>query len=410
MSLHIGNIKWFGGYNSKTDTYNNYGFIAVADGEDVFFHRDSLQDSREYFDSDSIFEGLDVVFETEIRNGKTAASKVYPVLMKCKNFISSNTVDDLNMLHDILSLCSPLLQYRIVEQMPIDMRQNPKFIPFLRDIDRELVRLLSELRSSGVAMDDTVDKVGAVLLNNPQLSVYLTNEEKRDMRLISFLPTEHQLEALIWHIEKSQLMHKESAIIDYLAKILETHSEFMNRVPRSYFYNPVLVNLLPDTQQVELIWTLTSDGVSKLWQKLTVNARIYAVYRAAKENRNLFIEWDFVTSEQHPLVQLTLNALWAKFNEVPKHQVFQRIHQLFQDYVVLQAWASTSPLDLTPILPNCVPNTVVHCEGRIWFTDEEKASKTPRTSRAFCPRLKRPCYVYSSTSMDEYNDASDIPF
>lgn len=67
----LGEIKWFGGFNSKTGAENAYGFIS-ASNQDVYFHRSQTSSPPE-----SLIAGAKVVFRPSIdRRGKAAASSV----------------------------------------------------------------------------------------------------------------------------------------------------------------------------------------------------------------------------------------------------------------------------------------------------------------------------------------------
>ncbi|SPX19861.1 metal-binding protein [Escherichia coli] len=48
---YIGNVLWFGGYNSKTDRENNFGFLLSENGNELFFHKNEI--SRNYTPADN---------------------------------------------------------------------------------------------------------------------------------------------------------------------------------------------------------------------------------------------------------------------------------------------------------------------------------------------------------------------
>ncbi len=71
QGVRLGEIKWFGGFNSKTGVENAYGFISSSN-EDVYFHRTQTSCSTE-----SLVAGAKVVFvPIADRRGKAAASSV----------------------------------------------------------------------------------------------------------------------------------------------------------------------------------------------------------------------------------------------------------------------------------------------------------------------------------------------
>lgn len=71
QGVRFGEIKWFGGFNSKTGVENAYGFISSSN-EDVYFHRTQTSCSPE-----TLVTGAKVVFlPTTDRRGKAAATSV----------------------------------------------------------------------------------------------------------------------------------------------------------------------------------------------------------------------------------------------------------------------------------------------------------------------------------------------
>ena len=69
-SIHsYGVVNWFGGYNSKYDRENNYGFVFDHNGTDVFLHK------KEWNESDIPEEGCLVEYELINSNGKSSALK-----------------------------------------------------------------------------------------------------------------------------------------------------------------------------------------------------------------------------------------------------------------------------------------------------------------------------------------------
>jgi hypothetical protein len=86
--------------------------------------------------------------------------------------------------------------------------------------------------------------------------------------------------------------------------------------------------------------------------------------------------------------------LWAKDRPARRNEAFQKSHEFLQEWVIEQAWNSTEPLNLYPILPVCQPKKVDYCEGKPWPTEEDKASGAKKVSRAFCPRANKSCSLF----------------
>lgn len=69
---YLGNVLWFGGYNSKTDRENNFGFLTSESGIELFFHKNEI--SGNYTPTDNTL----VLFRDGIgRNGKPTAFNVH---------------------------------------------------------------------------------------------------------------------------------------------------------------------------------------------------------------------------------------------------------------------------------------------------------------------------------------------
>ena len=69
---YMGKVLWFGGYNSKTDRQNNFGFLLSENGNELFFHKNEI--SRNYTPADN----TPVLFREGIgKNGKPTAFNVH---------------------------------------------------------------------------------------------------------------------------------------------------------------------------------------------------------------------------------------------------------------------------------------------------------------------------------------------
>lgn len=69
---YTGNVLWFGGYNSKTDRENNFGFLSSENGNELFFHKNEI--SRSHTPTDN----TPVLFrEGTGKNGKPTAFNVH---------------------------------------------------------------------------------------------------------------------------------------------------------------------------------------------------------------------------------------------------------------------------------------------------------------------------------------------
>lgn len=154
-----------------------------------------------------------------------------------------------------------------------------------------------------------------------------------------------------------------------------------------------LLRFLTHQQQVESVWPLLLAGDTSWWAWLSWQARILCIYRAAQEDQACGL-LDRIDDE-HPLAAATLGLLRVRVNPSLSREMFQRAHMLIQDLVVAEAWTSTVPLDLSPLLPPCAPAhiAVAHCEGRVWPTRGANASDQKQAQRAYCPRARVACWT-----------------
>ncbi|MGB7710431.1 MAG: hypothetical protein WBL95_13015 [Microcoleus sp.] len=139
---------------------------------------------------------------------------------------------------------------------------------------------------------------------------------------------------------------------------------------------------------------------SSAWPRFSKEAKIICIYRVLKYKINtntFFAELEKLKTEKpenEPLVKYVINILWAKDRPARRNEAFQKSHEFLQEWVIEQAWNSTEPLNLYPILPVCQPKKVDYCEGKPWPTEEDKASGAKKVSRAFCPRANKSCSLF----------------
>ena len=72
-SYQIGLVKWFGGHNYQKDKENDFGFIVPGQGNDLFVHKNEIQNGNE-LNEDEL-----VVFEKGQNKGKQCAKNVHRV-------------------------------------------------------------------------------------------------------------------------------------------------------------------------------------------------------------------------------------------------------------------------------------------------------------------------------------------
>jgi hypothetical protein len=156
---------------------------------------------------------------------------------------------------------------------------------------------------------------------------------------------------------------------------------------------PAVKNARSPADDLDLAWSSLQAGSLDGWHRLPQAKRELLTFRSAKENKNL-PDWKLMEeNESGLLVKCALLLLWAKYNPSQREDAFKKAHKYFQDHIIEQAWNSTEPLQLHPLLPGCRVGVVQYCEGRPWPTHEDKESHAPRASRAYCPRERTGCSV-----------------
>lgn len=215
----------------------------------------------------------------------------------------------------------------------------------------------------------------------------LPNLIKREKLIFSLLPFDEQVIVLVKQWQTTNRFDEN--IIYQLSKILskvnsEELTDLLKHIPNSAKQHHLLIRFLKPVEQVELIWSsLVRESISE-WNKLSWQAKILCIYRAAEQSIRIFIlEKD---REEHLLVKAALSLLKAKNNPNLHNRAFEEFHKLFQDYVIQEAWKSTKPLELTLFLPPCSNDDarVMHlkyCEATPW--DKHKNGE----SKPYCPRL-----------------------
>jgi hypothetical protein len=435
--------------------YNVFGSLERYDGVEIYVHKSDL------LCEENILESQDyalVVFETsEIPNGKfraRAVRKLTDELEVSQLDADQHYKDEIVRQLVIILEKYPKLQIRINE-LPEPVLRN-QLISKYADPLKLLSFLIMDYSTS--PSEDLLEQILFTLEANnqglpisvrwkSQSSTYLSLEVPLSIVIEKYFNTKRQSDldiiirilahepdllsklpenlillpsifALLDGRQKIRMLTKKyrtapsDELAERIAGLIKENYNFLYSLPADLKSHPSIFPLLSDDEQVEYSWPPTSEKFLSLWDLFSRNAKILAVFRAAKEEFNLF-EANSSIQTDDPLVQAALIILWAKYSPERAERAFRRAHQLVEAYVINIAWDSTEPLDFSPFLPRCVPGEVTCCEGRPWFTDEEKENGTLRASRAFCPRLRGPCYIstYPATSSYGASEAlNDIPF
>lgn len=113
MKTSIGVVKWFGGYNSKKDTENKFGFLQDISGEDVFLHENEWSG-----DSKPAEEQL-VSYTLEEHKGKLSAKQAKSLQLDDIETITQ--ANDL-LLHNRPSEIAIALKAKIIQTLSTELK------------------------------------------------------------------------------------------------------------------------------------------------------------------------------------------------------------------------------------------------------------------------------------------------
>ncbi|WP_061810469.1 cold shock domain-containing protein [Rossellomorea vietnamensis] len=446
-TLEVGLIKWYGGYNAQKEKENKFGFVERSrPNEDLFIHETNLLCSP-----DKLNERTVVVFEVRQnrKSGKNEAIKV-----RQPDFTQP---EDLQVCakSEHLQIWLPAIT-QLIEQLTTPDKETIEFIykKFMAvhadgfDLDNLVEKIPDQiffvyqnfidflpveryLKISSVIYDRSDDDIA-----KKQISEKISSKLKNQYRHIhSFQNNWYELSSKeVGEIEWRSDDYKKD-IWDSLPFSLVTDQEIWIYVPDHKKYSILLRRLNPSIDkedydsvfdrvvetaknarshetlpeglkgykrifpflnsidQVETGWSSIND----YWDLMNRDAKIRAVFRAAKEDRNLKIR-DYLQTEKDLLVKAVLLLLGRKVGESAP---LEQVHHWITEYITEAAWKSTEPLDLGPILPGCsVLSNVQYCEARRWPGGDGGWKTNDKGQEiAYCPRQHGPCVVNINQSL-----------
>lgn len=148
------------------------------------------------------------------------------------------------------------------------------------------------------------------------------------------------------------------------------------------------IRMFSPTTQASLLWPIMGDISEFEWRDLAPSTRILFIYctihhQGIIEARRLVSR---IGDGGSALVRFVMDIVEASRDTAQSQHVFPSIHSRLQDWILEVTRGSTVPLDLRPVLPDCLPGLVRYCEARPWPKDDEERSDITRVTRAFCPR------------------------
>ena len=311
-------------------------------------------------------------------------------------------------------------------KLPPSIHGYPKIFPLL-DLSDQFNYLVASVLDGAT---DSLEKLVVFISNNQSLVTQLPHELRIIEDFFVYLEIDEQLSTLIWYWNKTadqetlsrirkmiatnptniglvsrlpDALKVDERIIPYTLAFIKSCDISIESLAPSARKHPMLIHFNHPLTQVNLIWQDLQSGEMKAWHSLSWKARILCVYRATYEDIYLYDQLPEVAQEQNLLVQFALLLHWGRYNPSNSSRAFKKGHDCLQNYVIEKAWQSSEPLDLEPLLPNCMPGVVAYCEGREWFTDEDKENKAHRASRVFCPRYRSSCEFITIQNIEIYH-------
>jgi cold shock CspA family protein len=409
----VGKIKWFGG---KYDDLG-YGFVQVCgDEDDIFIHKKQCK-----CDVKLLREGTAVTFEKSLNKSKDKYEASHLILFNSErdltflercitgsdmaNWIRKNVKMDERITFFLSVLnCGEIesdLYAKVVNELlvcmfslgcngevewpaiPESVLQNPIFA-------KHIASQLSNMPEQSVTEEDFFSERSVI--DRIRATKDMPTSLKASAVIFPLLPGYEQVTAL-WDCADSDLPDIWSRLSD------SGRAEFASRAVSENKHiaevldllEPRIVPTLPTPVQVGLIWDRTMDELSKWWVVISEEARVQILYRAqAEDSRKAFFASLPIEGVQQSTIQCLISAV---LNNESK-DAFNVIHERLQEHVIKLAWSNMDPLLFDALLPSCPherKSKVRYCEGREWFSANDKMKGAARASRAYCPRTGQEC-------------------
>jgi cold shock CspA family protein len=372
--INIGKVLWFGGFNKKKGSENNYGFINNG-LEDIFVHKRNIKCKIE-----DIREGSIVTFKIEInpKNSKKQAIEV-------------NILNNINS-KDEITQC---------------------FYESNKDFWEYFIPLFKKHYNIDEVITIIKNKLNGLQKNHVDyLLSKMPNEFLIDTELLQLLPPKKKFFVLIEIFEctKSTIIDDNFIINEFKDCISKLDkfilSSFIEKLPAQIKAIPDIISLLPALDQANIAFNKLLSSNYEIWDYIVREAKLFCLYRATKENIRLPLFSKI--KDDDPIVSFAMLILNAhNKSKEEKIEFFKKGHELFQNYIVGIAWESTEMINLAPFLPSCNKPNVLHCEARLW-PDKENKDLEDSNMRAFCPRLYVPVGIKPNISKKYSLDCAHI--
>lgn len=401
----MGKIKWFGGTNGSLD----FGFVQVLKDDDLFVHASQCRCDKEL-----LCEGTVVTFEKSFnpKKGKYQAKALRlldedhatSILERC---IESNDATYLSLSRDYrIKLCvitaqhcrddnrslSTILEELVALILSGSARLNALIWPEIPDhILHDTIFIKAVAQCLGKIPLESPESSFCPSLDLAQATKNMPPSLKSDPAVFSALPAGEQV-AIYWDSgDDLQTLwgHMPDNTRHAFASRAVAENKHLSAV-RSLL-DKVFFGKLAVSVQIGLIWDIHPDEISQWWLFLSEEAKVRALYRAVSQNTHQSI---FANLPAEGIEHITVQFFLLASLQGKQKDVFLHAHERFQAHVIERAWATPKPLLFNGLLAACPQKNmskVSYCEGRAWFTGEEKREGATRALRAFCPRTGKGC-------------------
>ena len=331
-------------------------------------------------------------------------------------------VDDAQLVEFYTSDLHPRVRHEVKSSLRKRLRSSPTSAAWLRLPDarlasdglldyvspqRRLAYYLAHLslpESSNVS--SYIEGLLTVLKNGADLWWSVPDDILAHHNIYSFAPEQRRL---LFHANQMDDPSRldRPAHIAYVAAALgsmdvSAQNDFIERVPNSALRDVSVFKSLKPAVMVRTVWDELLSGDAGAWESLPPAAKIFCVYRAVKESIMLVLPDPRQEAEQ--LVRAVLTLYRTTSDQGAKASLFNEAHKTIEEWVCSQAWRSTRPLMLSPLLPNCGPGIVKYCEGQARAKRQlsEVAQEGDPTPSAWCPRAASMCLPMGSAPRVKY--------
>ena len=349
MNREVGKVKWYGGLNSKTGRFNDYGFIShIINSEDLYFNKRDIKCSENYLKQDTIVsfsvktvknkngnisyqcfdidliqneEDLDIIKTCALSN---QVMFWQPIFSKYLQICINNKNQSVN---DLAALCikksNLLSSYQkdsFIQSLPQELYLVSKDIRKLLQ-PQQAIEIFSQIVEK-TESKDIVDEIFEYINNHDNLVTELPQQLLKIPKIYDIAPKKLQAKYIISgynnNFSKSQL----NKLVDILKTANRAELDYIVSIlPSELQAQPIIFDFLLPTVQVDIIWDKFKSDTVSIWEKLSKEAKVFSLYRAVQENLDLNILIKKVYNNDISLVSFCLKLFaYPKISFLKLHE------------------------------------------------------------------------------------------